>query len=122
VRVTRTKGSGPSQTTSYSTGGISINGLSPTGRVAGSRLTVSAIVWDQSGTLSRSDIRLYFDGSEISRFHYDQASGKLTYYVGRALSAGTHEMEIEAGSFSSHEKGRSSGTARRRWTFTVVRR
>ena len=121
VRVTRTKGSGPRQTTSYSTGGISITGLSPTGRVAGSRLTVSATVWDQSGTLSRSDIRLYFDGSEISRFHYDQASGNLTYYVGRALSAGTHEVEIEAGSFSTYEKGQSSGTARRRWTFTVVR-
>ena len=121
VRVTRTKGSGPSQTTSYSTGGISITGLRPTGRVAGPRLTVRATVWDQGGTLSKRDIRLYVDGSEKSRFHYDQTSGQLTYYVGRALSAGTHEVEIEAEASSSYDKGQSSGAARRRWTFTVVR-
>ena len=37
------------------------------------------------GSLSKGDIRLYLDGSEKSRFHYDQASGQLSYYVGRAL-------------------------------------
>ena len=122
VRTTRTRGSGASRTTSYRTGGVSITGLSPTGRVAGSRLTVRATVWGQGGNLSKSDIRLYFDGSEKSRFHYDQSSGQLTYYVGRTLSPGPHEVMIEAGSSSSDAQGQSGGTARRRWTFTVVRR
>jgi hypothetical protein len=122
VRVTRTKGSGASQTRRYRTSGISITGLSPTGRVAGSRLTVRATVWDQGGSLSKRDIRLYFDGSEKSRFHYDQASGNLTYYVGRAPSPGTHEVMIEAVSASSDDQGQLSATARKRWTFTVVRR
>jgi hypothetical protein len=31
-------------------------------------------------------------------------------------------VEIEAEASSSYEKGQSSGTARRRWTFKVVRR
>ena len=123
VRVTRTKGSGASQTTSYRTGGISITGVSPTGRVASSpRLTVRATVRDQGGSLSKRGIRLYFDGSEKTRFHYVQASGQLSYYVGRALSPGTHEVRIEVEAASSDNQGQLSGTARKRWTFTVVRR
>jgi hypothetical protein len=122
VRVTRTKGSGASKTTSYRTGGISITGLGPTGRVSGRRLTVRATVWDQGGSLSKGDIRLYLDGSEKSRFHYDQASGRMTYYVGRALSPGIHEVRIEAEAAGSDEVGQHSGTASKRWTFTVVRR
>jgi hypothetical protein len=122
VRVTRTKGSGASQTTSFRTGGLSITGVGPTGRVAGRGLTVRAIVWDRGGNLSKGDIRLYLDGSEKSRFHYDQSSGQLTYYVGRTLSTGTHEVRIEAEATSSDERERSSGSAGRRWTFTVVRR
>jgi hypothetical protein len=122
VRVTRTKGSGASQTTSYRTGGISITGVGPTGRVASPRLTVRATVWDRGGSLSKQDIRLYLDGSEKSRFHYDQASGRVTYYVGRALSPGNHEVRIEAEAASSDNQGQLSGTARKRWTFTVVRR
>jgi hypothetical protein len=122
VRVTRTKGSGASQTTTYRTGGISITGLGPTGRVASSRPTVRATVRDQGGSLSKRGIRLYFDGSEKTRFHYDQASGQLSYYVGRALSPGTHEVRIEVEAASSDNQGQLSGTARKRWTFTVVRR
>lgn len=122
VRVTRTKGSGSSQTTSYRTGGISITGVGPTGRIAGSRPTIRATVRDQGGSLSKNDIRLYLDGSEKTRFHYDQASGRLSYYVGRALSPGTYKVTIEAEFESSDNQGRLSGTARKRWTFTVARR
>ena len=122
VRVTRTKGSGPGQTTNYSTGGLSITGLGPTGRVASSRPTIRATVRDQGSSLSKRDIKLYLDGSEKSRFHYDQSSGRLSYYVGNALSPGTHEVKIEAESRSSQSQAQLSGTARKRWTFTVARR
>jgi hypothetical protein len=123
VRVARTRGSGTSQTTSYRTGGISITGVSPTGRVARSpNLTVRAVVRDYGGGLSKNAIRLYLDGSEKSRFHYDQVSGNLSYYVGRALTPGTHEVRIEAESESSDREGRSLGSASKRWTFTVVSR
>ena len=122
VRVTRTKGSGPGQTTNYSTGGLSITGLGPTGRVASSRPTIRATVRDQGTSLSKRDIKLYLDGSEKSRFHYDQSSGRLSYYVGNALSPGTHEVKIEAESRSSQSQAQLSGTARKRWTFTVARR
>ena len=122
VRVTRTKGSGAGQTKSYSTGGISITGMSPTGRVASSRPTVRATVRDQGTSLSKRDIRLYLDGSEKSRFHYEEASGQLSYYVGNALSSGTHEVKIEAESGFSADQAQFSGTARKRWTFTVARR
>ncbi len=122
ARVTRTKGSGSSQTTSYSAGGISITGVGPTGRIAGSRPTVRATVRDQGTSLSKRDIKLYLDGSEKSRFHYDEASGQLSYYVGNALSSGTHEVKIEAESGSSEGQAQFSGTAKKRWTFTVARR
>lgn len=122
VRVTRTKGSGASQTTSYRTGGISITGVGPTGRVASPRLTVRATVRDQGASLSKKNIRLYLDGSEKTRFHYDQVSGHLSFYVGRALSPGTHEVKIEAEAESSNNQGQISGTARKSWTFTVARR
>jgi hypothetical protein len=79
-------------------------------------------VRDYEGGLSKNGIRLYLDGSEKSRFRYDQTSGSLTYYVGRSLSPGTHEVRIEAESESSDKQGLSSGSARKRWTFTVVRR
>jgi hypothetical protein len=122
VRVTRTRGSGTSQTSSYRTGGISITGMGPTGRIASSRPTIRATVRDPGTSLSKKNIRLYFDGSEKTRFHYDQASGYLSHYVGRALSPGTHEVRIEAESESSDSHGRLSGTASKRWTFTVARR
>jgi hypothetical protein len=122
VRVTRTKGSGASQTTSYRTGGISITGVGPTGRIASSRPTVWATVRDPGTSLSKKNIRLYLDGSEKTRFHYDQASGNLRHYVGRALSPGTHEVRIEAESESSDSQGRLSGSASKRWAFTVARR
>ena len=123
VRVTTTRGSGSSKTTSYRTGGLSITGVGPTGRVARSpNLTVRATVRDYGGGLSRNSIRLYLDGSERSRVHYDQATGSLTHYVGRALSPGTHEVRIEAESDASDKQGSSSGSATKRWTFTVVGR
>jgi ribosomal protein L34E len=123
VRVTTTRGSGPSKTTSYRTGGLSITGVGPTGRVVRSpNLTIRATVRDYGGGLSKNRIRLYLDGSEKSRFRYDQASGNLSYYVGRTLFPGTHEVRIEAESEASDKQGRSIGSARKRWTFTVVRR
>ena len=72
--------------------------------------------------MSKNDIKLYLDGSEKTRFHYSQGSGQLSYYVGRALSPGTHQVRIEAESESSDSQGRISGTASKRWTFTVARR
>jgi hypothetical protein len=123
VRVTSTRGSGSGRTTSYRTGGVSIVGVGPTGRVARSpNLLIRAIVRDYGGGLSRSGIRLYLDGSQKSRFRYDPASGSLTYYVGRSLLPGTHEVRIEAESESSDKQGSSAGSATKRWTFTVVRR
>jgi len=92
VRVTRTKGSGADQTTSYRTGG-----------------------------LSKRDIKLYLDGAEKTRFHYDRASGRLSYHVGGALSSGTHRVEIEAEAESGDSQGQFNSTARREWTFMVAR-
>ena len=113
VRVTRTKGSGANQTTSHNAGGLSITGLGPTGRVAGPRPTIRATVRDQGTSLSKRDIRLYLDGSEKSGFRYDPSSGQLSYYVGNALSPGTHEVKIEAESGSSEGQAQLSGTSTR---------
>lgn len=96
--------------------------MRPTGRIAQSRPTVRATVRDQGTSLSKRDVKLYLDGSEKSRFHYDGASGQLSYYVGNALSPGTHEVKIEAKSGSSEGQAQFSGAATRRWSFTVVRR
>ncbi len=96
--------------------------MGPTGRIASSRPTIRATVRDQGAALSKRDIKFYLDGSEKTRFHYDQSSGQLVHRVGGALSPGTHEVRIEAESESSGDKTRFSGTATRRWTFTVARR
>ena len=123
IRATTTRSSGSNKTTNYRTSGLSITGVGPTGRVARSpNLTIRATVRDYGGGLSRNGIRLYLDGSEKSRVHYDQATGTLTHYVGRALSPGTHEVRIEAQSDASDKQGGSSGSATKRWTFTVVGR
>lgn len=124
VRVTSTKGSGTNQTTttSYRTGGLTITGMGPTGRVASSRPTVRATVRDEGTNLSKRDIRLYLDGSEKTKFHYDRASGRLSYHVGGTLSSGTHRVEIEIESESGDSQGRFNSTARKGWTFTVARR
>ncbi len=121
VRVTRTKGSGANQTTSYRTGGLSITGVGPTGKVANSRPTIRATVRDEGTNLSKRDIKLYLDGAEKTRFHYDRASGRLSYHVGGALSSGTHRVEIEAEAESGDSQGRFNSTASREWTFTVAR-
>jgi hypothetical protein len=121
VRVTRTKGSGASQTTSYRTGGLSITGVGPTGRIASHRPTIRATVRDEGTNLSKRDIRLYLDGAEKIRFHYDRVSGRLSYNVRGALSPGTHWVEIEAEAESGDSRGRSNSTARKEWTFTVAR-
>ena len=122
VTVTRTKGSGASQTTSYRAAGLSITGVGPTGRIASSRPTIRATVRDEGTNLSKRDIRLYLDGSEKIRFHYDRASGRLSYRVRGALAPGTHRVEIEAEAESGDSQGRSNSTARKGWTFTVARR
>lgn len=85
-------------------------------------LVIRANVRDFGGTLTREGIKLYVDGSEKGRFRYDPASGNLTYYVGRTLYSGVHEVRIEAESESPGEGGRSGGSSSKRWTFTVVRR
>ncbi len=121
VRVTRTKGSGSSQTTSYRAGGLSITGMAPIGRVANPRPTIRATVRDEGASLSKRDIKLYLDGSEKTRFHYDPASGRLSHRVGGALSSGAHRVEIEAEAESGDDQGRFSGKARKKWTFTVAR-
>ena len=121
VRVTRTKGSGASQTTSYRAAGLSITGVGPTGRIASSRPTIRATVRDEGTNLSKRDIRLYLDGSEKIRFHYDRVSGRLRYRVRGALSPGTHWVEIEAEAESGDSRGRFNSTARKEWTFTVAR-
>ena len=122
VRVTRTKGSGASQTTSYRAAGLSITGVGPTGRIANPRPTIRATVRDEGTNLSKRDIRLYLDGSEKIRFHYDRVSGRLRYRVRGALSPGTHWVEIEAEAESGDSQVRSNSTARKEWTFTVARR
>ena len=122
VRVTTTKGSGASQTTSYRAAGLSITGVGPTGRIASSRPTIRATVRDEGTNLSKRDIRLYLDGSEKIRFHYDRVSGRLSYRVRGALAPGTHRVEIEAEAESGDSQGRSNSTARKGWTFTVARR
>ncbi len=122
VRVTSTKGSGASQTTSYRRGGLSITGVGPTGKIASSRPTIRATVRDEGVNLSKRDISLYLDGSEKIRFHYDRVSGRLRYHVRGALSPGTHWVEIEAEAESGDSRVRSNSTARKEWTFTVARR
>ena len=122
VRVTSTKGSGASQTTSYRTGGLSITGVGPTGRIASSRPTIRATVGEEGIKLSKRDISLYLDGSEKIGFHYDRVSGRLRYRVRGALSPGTHWVEIEAEAEFGDSQVRSNSLARKEWTFTVARR
>jgi len=122
VRVTRTRGSGASQTTNYRAAGLSITGVAPTGKIASSRPTIRATVRDEGINLSKRDISLYLDGSEKIRFHYDRVSGRLRYRVRGALSPGTHWVEIEAEAESGDSQVRSNSTARKEWTFTVTRR
>ena len=120
VRVTTTRNG---KTTSYRTGGISITGVSPTGRVTTDpNLTIRAIVTDYGGGLTRNGIRFYLDGSQKSRFHYNPSSGRLGYFVGRSLRPGPHEVRIEVDTGSSDKQGQTSGASTKRWTFTVVSR
>jgi hypothetical protein len=122
VRITKTRGSGASRTTSYRAAGLSITGVGPTGKIANPRPTIRATVRDEGTNLSKRDIRLYLDGSEKIRFHYDRVSGRLRYRVRGALSPGTHWVEIEAEAESGDSQVRSNSTARKEWTFTVARR
>ena len=121
VRVTRTKGSGADQTTTYRTGGLYVTGVGPTGKVTSSRPTIRATVKGEGTSQSKRDIKLYLDGSEKTRFHYEQSSGRLSYHVGNALSSGVHRVEIEAESESGDSRGQFNSTARKKWTFTVAR-
>ena len=114
VRVTSTKGSGASQTTSYRAAGLSITGVGPTGKIASSRPTIRATVRDEGTNLSKRDIRLYLDGEE-KRFTYRRGSGELKCPTGR-LSPGTHTVEIEA-YVETDDGGTKRG--RKKWTFNV---
>ena len=96
---------------------IIITSVGPTGQVSGSSPTIRAYVEDRYGyPLSEDDIDVYLDGQPM-RFDYGESSGRLTCPTG-SLSSGTHAVEIEA----IIETNYGSRTARKRWTFTVVRR
>ena len=96
--------------------------MSPIGRIASPRPTIRATVRVQGASLTKKDIRLYLDGSEKTRFHYDEASGLLRHYVGHPLSPGTHEVRIEVEAEASGDPARFSNKGSKRWAFTVVRR
>ena len=111
VRVTTTRNG---KTAGYRTGGVSIAGVGPTGRVAkGPNLTIRATVRDHGGGLSRDGIRLYLDGSEQRRFYYGRTTGNLSYHPTGLLSSGAHTVEVVA------KTGQGRSTATKSWTFTV---
>jgi hypothetical protein len=98
-----------------SAGAIAIASVSPSGNVSNPVPTVRATVKAEGTNLSKTDIRLYLDGDEQRRFYYGRATGNLSYRPTGMLSAGMHTVEIVA----TADQGRS--TARKSWTFTVVR-
>jgi hypothetical protein len=97
-----------------SAGAVSITSTSPSGNVSNPVPTVRATVKAEGSNLSKSDVRLYLDGTEQRRFYYGRATGNLSYRPTGMLSAGTHTVEIAA----TGDQGRSK--ARKRWTFTVT--
>ena len=58
---------------------------------------------------------MYLDGVEQRRFYHGRGTGNLSYRPTSLLSDGTHTVEVVA----MGDQGRS--TARKSWTFTVVR-
>lgn len=98
-----------------SAGAITITSESPSGNVSNPVPTVRATVKAEGSNLSKSDVRLYLDGVEQRRFYYGRGTGNLSYRPTGMLSDGTHTVEIVA----TGDQG--STTARKSWTFTVVR-
>ncbi len=98
-----------------SRGAITISSVSPSGNVTNPVPTVRATVKAEGSNLSKSDVRLYLDGTEQRRFYYGRSTGNLSYRPTGMLSAGTHTVEIVA------TGGQGRSTARKSWTFTVSR-
>jgi hypothetical protein len=98
-----------------SVGAITISSVSPSGNVSNPVPTVRATVKAEGGNLSKTDIRLYLNGSEQRRFYYGRATGNLSYRPTGMLPAGTHTVEIVV----TADQGRS--TAKKSWTLTVAR-
>jgi len=97
-----------------SRGAIAISSVSPSGNVSNPIPTVRATVKAEGGNLSKSDIRLYLDGTEQRRFYYGRATGNLSYRPTGMLSTGTHTVEIVA------TADQRRNTAEKSWTFTVA--
>jgi hypothetical protein len=96
-----------------SAGSITITSMTPSGNVSNPVPTIRATVKAEGSNLSKSDVRLYLDGSEQRRFYYGRGTGNLSYRPTGMLSPGTHTVEIVA----TGDQGRS--TAKKSWTFTV---
>jgi hypothetical protein len=93
-------------------GRTKIDSVSPTGTIISTSPRVHAVVTDNENSLSKSDIFVSLDGQQIRGFRYQRSTGKLSF-TARALSSGTHTVEIEASA------GEGSKTARKTWTFAV---
>ena len=94
-------------------GAITISTVNPSGNVSNPVPTIRATVKAEGSNLSKSDVRLYLDGTEQRRFYYGRSTGNLSYRPTGMLSAGTHTVEIVA------TGGQGRSTARKSWTFTV---
>jgi hypothetical protein len=109
--ITRRTGSG-GERGAGSGSAPTISSVSSSGNITGRSSTIQAVVQGKGAGLSKSDIRLYLDEAEQTRFNYRRVSGRLSCSTG-ILSPGTHTVEIVA----TADQGRS--TARKSWTFTV---
>jgi hypothetical protein len=74
---------------------------------------IRAIVTDRETDLAKRHIRLYVDGTRISRFSYDQSTGRLAHQAKR-LSYGSHKLRIVA-------RDSSGRTAIKATDFRIVR-
>jgi hypothetical protein len=94
-------------------GAITIISVRPSGNVTNPVPTIRATVKAEGSNLSKSDVRLYLDGTEQRRFYYGRGTGNLSYRPIGMLSTGTHTVELVA----TGDQGRN--TARKSWTVTV---
>jgi hypothetical protein len=76
---------------------------------------IRARVWDSQTELTKSNIRLFFDGRERVGFTYDQVRDILRYEVKRGLSFGRHNVKI------SVRDGGGNQTIKL-WSFRVIQR
>ena len=115
-KATSRTGSDAKRGGSRSSGGaITIASVSPSGNVRNPVPALRATIKAEGGNLSKSDIKLYLDGVEQRRFYHGRGTGNLSYRPTSLLSDGTHTVEVVA----MGDQGCS--TARKSWTFTVVR-